>query len=81
MRTPNLNFTITDINALGAGNVFTITATALCRLLKRIHGNVTTLLFYITPQPPVCCRADIHITYTPQGQHAPPPKLKANTTG
>ena len=40
MRTVHRKFTVTDINDLGAGNVFTLTATAPCRLLNRIHDNI-----------------------------------------
>ena len=39
MRTVHRKLTVTDINDLGAGNVFTLTATAPCRLLNRIHDN------------------------------------------
>ena len=46
MRTVHRKFTVTNINDLGAGNVFTLTATAPCRLLNRIHGNITTVLCY-----------------------------------
>jgi len=44
MRTAYRKFTITDINDLGAGNVFTLTATAPCDLLNRIHGNIKIAL-------------------------------------
>jgi hypothetical protein len=46
MRTAHRKFTAANINDLGAGNVFTLTATAPCRLLNRIHGNITTVLCY-----------------------------------
>ena len=44
VRTAHRKFTAANINDLGAGNVFTLTATAPCRLLNRIHGNITTVL-------------------------------------
>ena len=40
MRTAYRKFTATNINDLGAGNVITLTATAQCRLLNRIHDNI-----------------------------------------
>jgi len=46
MRTAHGKFTAANINDLGAGNVFTLAATAPCRLLNRIHGNIPTVLCY-----------------------------------
>ena len=46
VRTAHRKFTAANINDLGAGNVFTPTATASCRLLNRIHGNIPTVLCY-----------------------------------
>jgi hypothetical protein len=40
MRTAYRKFTAANINDLGAGNVITLTATAPCRLLNRIHDNI-----------------------------------------
>jgi len=36
-------FTVTDINDLGAGNVFTPTAAASCRLLDRLYRRISTI--------------------------------------
>jgi len=44
MRTAYRKFTAANINDLGAGNVFTLTATAPCDLLNRIHGNIKIAL-------------------------------------
>ena len=46
MRTAHGKFTTANINDLGAGNIFTLTATATCRLLNRIHSNIPALLCY-----------------------------------
>ena len=40
VRTAHGKFTAANINDLGAGNVFTLVATAPCRLLNRIHDNI-----------------------------------------
>ena len=44
MRTAYRKFTAANINDLGAGNVITLTATAPCRLLNRIHDNTKILI-------------------------------------
>ena len=40
MRTAYRKFTAANINDLDAGKVITLTATAPCRLLNRIHDNI-----------------------------------------
>jgi len=44
MCTVHRKFTITDINDLGAGDVFTLKAATSCHLLNRIHDNIKIAL-------------------------------------